>query len=920
LARGAGLAGAGAGPGAVKVVRGSWLVLRKAAIGQRQSSLLMDPATWDRVQALFHGALALPPDERSRWLEAQCPGEPGLQRQVRDLLAADARGTPLLDRGLAQVSRDVLADRAGSALPQHQFGAYRIRGVLGEGGMGVVYLAEREDLKSLAAVKILRDASLSPSRRERFASEQRTLAQLNHPSIARLYDAGTLPDGTPWFVMEYVDGLPLTAYCADRVRSVAGRLELFRAVCEAVQHAHQHAIIHRDLKPSNILVAQNGSVKLLDFGIAKQLESLDLPEDQTRTGLRLMTPAYAAPEQLTGGRVGIHTDIYALGVILYELLAGRLPFDLAGQSPAEIATTVGEREPPRPSEAAARGHGAGTVTGAASWADLDVLCLTAMHKDPARRYRTVDALIHDVEHYLRREPLAARPDTLGYRLGKFTRRNWRVVAAATAVAVVLIGLVAFYTVRLASARNAALAEAARTQRIQAFMLGLFQGGDQTVGPAESLRVVTLIDRGVQEARALDGEPRVQAELYFTLGGLYQKLGQFDRADSLLQASLELRRVLFGSEHAEVAGSLVGLSLLRVEQARLDEAEGLAREGLALTRRLASPGDLALAGATEALGRVREEQGEYPEAIGLLEEAVQLYNGHGGAPAAFLGALHELANAHFYLGHHAVSDSLNRRALAMSRQLYGNRDPRVAEELNNLGSIKQELGYYPEAERYYREGLEITRAWYGEQHHLTATNLTMLGRSVAFQNRFPEADSLLSLSLAIQERVFGPVHQRVASTLGELAGIAYQQDRLDEAEPRYRRVIEIYKVVYGERHQVMGTAVNNLAGVYLKRGDHRNSERLYRRGLAIYQAALAPDHVNVGIAHLKLGRCLLRQGRYLEAERESRAGYEILIKQSAPATSFLRAGRQDLATAYEALGRAEEAARFRMELEDTGAGR
>ncbi len=365
--------------------------------------------------------------------------------------------------------------------------------------MGVVYLAEREDLGSFAAVKILRDASLSPSRRERFASEQRTLAQLDHPSIARLYDAGTLPDGTPWFVMEYVDGLPLTAYCAMRVRSVPGRLELFRAVCEAVQHAHQHAIIHRDLKPSNILVRQDGGVKLLDFGIAKQLESLEMAADQTRTGLRLMTPAYAAPEQLSGERVGIHTDIYSLGVILYELLAGRLPFDFSNQTPAEIARTLAEQEPARPSEVAGKGS-AGAVTGGSSWADLDVLCLTAMHKDPARRYRTVDALIRDVEHFLRGEPLAARPDTLGYRLGKFVRRNWRAVSVTAAGAALVIGLVIFYTVRLATARNAALAETARTQRIQGFMLDLFQGGDEVVGPAESLRVVTLVDRGVQEAR------------------------------------------------------------------------------------------------------------------------------------------------------------------------------------------------------------------------------------------------------------------------------------------------------------------------------------------------------------------------------------------------------------------------------------
>jgi serine/threonine-protein kinase len=551
----------------------------------------------------------------------------------------------------------------------------------------------------------------------------------------------------------------------------------------------------------------------------------------------------------------------------------------------------------------------------AAWSDLDVLCLTAMHKDPARRYRTVDALIRDVDHFLRGEPLTARPDTLGYRLGKFARRNAGTVTATAAGAALLIGLTAFYTIRLASARNAAVAEATRTQRIQGFMLDLFQGGDEAVGPAESLRVVTLLDRGVEEARSLDGEPRVQAELHHTLGGIYQQLGQFGRADSLLQLALDRRRALHGPAHPDVAASLVGLALLRIDQARLDEAERLAREGLAMTRRLLPPTDLAIARATEALGRVREEQGAYPEAIALFEEAVRQYSVPGRS-AEYRGSLHELANAHFYHGDHAVADSINRRALAISRELYGDRDPRVAEELNNLGSIQQELGYYTEAERYYREALAITRNWHGEEHHLTATNLTMLGRTLVFQNRYAEGESLLTRALAIQERVFGPVHQRVASTVGELAGIAYMQDRPDDAEPLYRRVIDIYRVVYGEKHQVMGTAVANLAGVYVDRKDYRTAERLYRQALAIYLGSLAPGHVNIGITRLKLGRSLLRQARFAEAERESRAGYEILIKQSAPSTSFLRAARRDLVVAYDSLGRPEDAARFRTELADS----
>src|SRR5437660_4178568 len=302
----------------------------------------MDHNRWERIQSLFHQTADLPPAEQDAFLQAACAHDSALIHEVSAMLKEDARPASLLDRGIAGIAHALLNDPDPAQLPRQQFGPYHLIRLLGEGGMGLVYLAERTDLGSLVAIKILRDAWLSPARRERFASEQRTLAQLNHASIARLYDADALPDGTPWFAMEYVEGVPLTEYCEQHASSIPERLRLFRAVCEAVEHAHRHLIVHRDLKPSNILVKPDGSVKLLDFGIAKQLDSLEGPVDRTRTGLRLMTPAYAAPEQILGDPVGIHTDIYTIGVVLYELLTGRLPFDLANRTPREVETVIGE--------------------------------------------------------------------------------------------------------------------------------------------------------------------------------------------------------------------------------------------------------------------------------------------------------------------------------------------------------------------------------------------------------------------------------------------------------------------------------------------------------------------------------------------------------------------------------------------------
>src|SRR5271168_3057428 len=295
----------------------------------------MEGTRWQRVQSLFHEAADMPPAEQRVFLEARCGDDAALVSEVLVLLEEDARGGSLLDGDVAEVASQIFNDPSSGPLPFKEFGPYRIKQALGEGGMGVVYLAAREDLGNEVAIKILRDAWVSPARRERFNAEQRTLAQLNHPSIARLYDADTSPDGSPFFVMEYVEGVPLTLYCDQNNCSIHGRLRLFRAVCEAVLYAHQHAVIHRDLKPSNVLVKNDETVRLLDFGISKHFESLGAPSEKTTTGLRLMTPAYAAPEQIRGEQVGIHTDVYSLGVILYELLAGRLPFDLSNRTPAQ---------------------------------------------------------------------------------------------------------------------------------------------------------------------------------------------------------------------------------------------------------------------------------------------------------------------------------------------------------------------------------------------------------------------------------------------------------------------------------------------------------------------------------------------------------------------------------------------------------
>ena len=525
------------------------------------------------------------------------------------MLDRDASRSSLLDLDVADLAGRVIGSGLPETLAAQRFGPYRLTRLLGEGGMGIVCHGVRDDLHSVAAIKILRDAWISPARRERFTSEQQILAQLNHPSIARLYDADTLPGGTPWLAMEYVEGVPLTRHCRAHGTSIADRLRALRSVCEAVQHAHRHMVVHRDLKPSNILVTADGRVKLLDFGISRQLDALDRAADPTTTFVRHLTPAYAAPEQIRGEATTVQTDVYALGVILYELLAGRMPFDLSNLSPAQAERMLLEDEPQRPSLAARHTAGGADGLSASAWSDLDVLCLTAMHKDPAQRYGSVEGVIRDIDHYLANEPLEARPDSIGYRARKFLHRNWRPALASAVVLSLVIGLVAFYTVRLAAARNAAVAQATRTDRIQRFMLRLFDGGEKEAGPADNLRVVTLIDRGVLDARTLDREPLVQAELYQTLGGIYERLGKFDQADTLLRASIETRRALLPVNSPDIARGVTALARLRSDQAKFDEAERLAREGLTAARATLRADDPQVADATAAVGEILEQRGD-----------------------------------------------------------------------------------------------------------------------------------------------------------------------------------------------------------------------------------------------------------------------------------------------------------------------
>lgn len=873
----------------------------------------MDKERWSTVEEIFTRAIELPPElttgrRREAVLEL-CGGDREIFADVSAMLEEDSRDNPLLDGGLDQAALTVLDLGALPSLVERQIGPYRLVRLLGEGGMGVVYLAERTDIGRQVAIKLLRDAWLSPMRRQRFQVEQHTLAQLNHPSIARIYDAGSLDDGTPWFVMEYAPGMPLTEYLKERGGPLRHRLELFRRICEAVEYAHSHAIIHRDLKPSNIVVTAAGEAKLLDFGIAKQLNREDLESQATMTGLRLMTLAYAAPEQITGGAVGLYTDVYALGVLLYEAITGRLPRRAlvtepghpADDSVIEKPSTVVRRERP---------EFRGQLT-RAEWADLDVLVMKAMETEIPRRYGSAGTLGRDLAALLEGQPLDARPAEWSYTLSRFVRRHRRMLAVAAAALLLTAATITFYTVRLAHARDAALREAERTRRIQQFTETLFDGGDKSAGPAADLKAVELLERGRSEAAGLAADPEMQAEMQLTLGGIYQKLGKLDVAEPLLVSALDERRRLLGADDTNVARSLVALGLLRKDQGKFDEAESLARQSLAIVRYSPSATQTDVAASLDALGTILETHGKYDEAKSALEEASRTLPADAGDTAERSLNLTELSNVAFYQGRYDLSASLGLSALDLDRRLFGEQHPAVADVLNNLGAIEYDRGNYPASEAYYRRSLAIVERWYGPNHPETAANLTALAQTLTFEAREADAEVLLKRALQIQQQQNGPIRATAGTTLNQLGILAFQQKRYDDAKNYFTQAIAIWKQFYGDRHPFIANAVSNLGSICQMQKEYPCAEANYRDAVRRFDS-ISPDSVNAAIAHIKLGRTLLSEQKFAAAETWSLSGYNYLINHVAANNSFLGNARHDLALIYDGLHKADQAARFRAE--------
>lgn len=824
----------------------------------------MEPERWEQIQSIFAVAAELPAEEKPGAVRAMCGGDDGLAESVLALLAEDTRPQALLDGDVSEVvsrmaSATLRSDHLRS-LVERQIGPYHLLRVLGEGGMGIVYLAERSDIGGQVAIKLLRDSWLSPMRRERFAMEQLLLVKLNHHAIARIYDASTMEDGTPWFVMEFADGRPLTEYLRERGASVRDDLMLFQQVCEAVQYAHSHAIIHRDLKPSNILVTAEGAVKLLDFGIAKRMDEV---EDRERTvaGLRLLTPGYAAPEQCNGGDIGVFTDVYSLGVLLYEILTGQLP---------KLDEARSGKPPERPSTVARR---TGLLASRSrlsrqEWAELDVLCLTAMQPEPARRYRSVDALDRDLAAYLTGRALEARPNSFFYTAERYVRRNFLPLLSVSVLVLLLAGAALLFTIRLARARNAALAEAARTERIQHFMLDMLGSSDEEAGPSSELKVVTLLDREAQHTETLRSDPRTQVELYQTIGSMYNRLGEYPKSEQLLVRALALSKRTGGAASAEVAAIEVQLGVLLGDRGETDKAKADLVDALDMARaqHLAAK-DPTITQAKIALGRIYIQGAAYQKAIDELSPIAASQTGPGGiSPYDLRDSVSSLAVAELAAQHYDRSEALSRRAIQLDKEILGESHPQTGVDMINLASTEVSQGEFATAEPLYRTGIGIMSAWYGPDNPDVVTSKSILAQTLIEEKRDAEAEEILAQVLPVQEKDYGKVHTRVALTLISLGELASRRGDMKAAEGYTSRALDIYEALSGKGDVHTAAARSNLGVIYLKEGRDAMAEAALRGAVAVI-SLLPPGNNLIGVARGRWGRALLRLKRYPEAEQQ-----------------------------------------------------
>jgi serine/threonine-protein kinase len=839
------------------------------------------PERWRLVTEVFHAALARDAARRGELLDQACVGDPALRAEVEEMLAAHRAAGGFGEGPVAAVSE---------ATPSH-IGPYRVVRELGRGGMGTVYLAERNEpgLRRSVAIKVVRRGMDSAFVVARFRTERQILASLEHPGIARLYDGGATEEGLPYFVMERVEGQDLLTYSDAHRLPIAERLRLFLQVCEAVQYAHQNLVVHRDLKPSNVLVTAKGHPKLLDFGIAKVLnpEGVEGGGEETASVVRLLTPDYASPEQARGERVTTATDVYSLGVILYELLSGHRPYR-RGRAGAEIERRLAEPDIPPPSAAAVRtekvtvrdGRGLVVIAPAEVAArrqaaparlrrllrgDLDNVVLKSLRVELAQRYSSAVELADDVRRHLDGFPVRARPDRGSYRLAKFLRRH-RLAAGVTAIVTVALlagfALALFGLTRARRAEAVARQEAETARHVSDFLVDLFKITEPGESRGNAVTARELLDRGALRIEdQLAAQPAVRADLLSAMGRAYGELGLFEPQVKVLEQALQADLAVYGEDSRETAATLTLLTKAQMSRGAYARGRDLARRALAIQER--------------RLGR----------------EHLEVAN-----------TLGQLGVAHWRLGDLAAAKQSLERSLAIKEKLLGPQHRDLGGILNNVAILRWQEGDSAGARALYERALAIFEGAHDPDHPYvirTVHNLAMVFRQTG---DLQQSRALNERALASRRKILAPDHPEIAESLNDLGDTLLAAGQLQEARQAFTEALAIREKALGPDHEYVGTTLLNLGQTLTALGETTAARRHLERALALYRAALGPEHYNVGYPVAALARLDQRVGDAAAAERGYRRALELMEKGLGPRHPAVEEVRRDYVAFLRASGR------------------
>jgi non-specific serine/threonine protein kinase/serine/threonine-protein kinase len=798
-----------------------------------------------RLDEIYSAALKQDASRRPEFLRQACGEDTALRQEIESLLG-DERGLGgFLEEPALQAAGFGTAAGNERWLAGQTLGPYELLELIGAGGMGEVWLAEqRQPVRRRVALKLIKAGMDTREVVARFESERQALALMDHPNIAKVFDAGATPQGRPYFVMEYVRGIPITEYCDKHRMTLDDRLELFVHVCEGVQDAHQKAIIHRDLKPSNILVSEvDGKPvpRIIDFGLAKATsQPLTAETLFTQAGAIVGTPAYMSPEQAgsTGADVDTRTDVYSLGVVLYELLVGVVPLDFHKLTLDEILRRLREEEAPRPStKLGALGEQSGTAAqnrGSDPPAlarqlrgDLDAIALKALEKERARRYATPSELAADIGRYLRHEPVWARPASAGYRARKYVRRHRVGVAVAAGLLLVLVSFGVAQTLQLRRTtreRDRATRERDRADRIAGFMTGMFKVSDPGAARGNSITAREILDKASKEIdTGLSKDPALQAQMMQTMGEVYDNLGLYVQAQSLLTRAVDIRRRVLGPENPDTLTSMSSLGLDLTRQGRFDEAEKSLRGTLDIQRRV--------------LGR------EHPDT---------------------LTSMTNLAYALDKKGRYAEAEKLYRETLDIRRRVLGPEHPDTLASTNNLAIAFYDEGRYAEAEKLYRETLAIRRRVLGREHPDTLKSMNNLALDLGREGRHAEAEQLDRETLEIRRRVLGTAYPETLGSMNNLAGVLIDEGHYAEAAQLFRETLDIQRRTLGPENPSTLISMSNLAYALDREGRYAEGLKLHRETLDIRRRVLGPEHPDTATSTYNLACILAREGNRGEA--------------------------------------------------------